>query len=46
MFENMQQRCDVLLDACVEELFDDLITAQFQDDRRAGRSSKSGRRSD
>jgi hypothetical protein len=27
MLENMQQRCDILLDACVEELFDDLIAA-------------------
>jgi hypothetical protein len=31
MFENMQQRCDILLDAGVEELFDDLIAAELRD---------------
>jgi hypothetical protein len=31
MFENMQQRCDILLDAGVEELFDGLIAAELRD---------------
>jgi hypothetical protein len=31
MLENMQQRCDILLDACVEELFDNVIAAELRD---------------
>ena len=31
MLENMQQRCDILLDACVEELFDNVIAAKLRD---------------
>jgi len=31
MPENMQQRCDILLDACVEELFDNVIAAKLRD---------------
>jgi hypothetical protein len=31
MLENMQQRCDILLDACLEEPFEDLIAAELRD---------------
>jgi hypothetical protein len=31
MLEKMQQCCDILLDACVEELFDNVIAAELRD---------------